>query len=396
MKRVCVVTGSRAEYGLLRWVMQGLQDSAVCELQTVVTGMHLSPEFGSTWRALVADGFTIDWKVEMLLGSDSAVAVTKSVGLATSGFADAYNHLAPDLVLVLGDRFEILAAASAALIAGIPIAHLHGGEVTEGAYDDAIRHAVTKMAYLHFTAAEPYRNRVIQMGESPDRVWCVGGFGLDGVMKCDRMSRTELEESLGMSLGDASMMVTFHPETASAADPRAQMVELLAALEDRSEKLIFTMPNADNEGRALFAMIEDFVARHPDRACAHVSLGQRRYLSALAEVDAVVGNSSSGLIEAPAFEKGTVNIGVRQDGRLRARSVVDCDADRIDIAAAIDRVLDPAFRAKVKGQPNPYGDGGASERTVAVIEAWNPTNKLKRFYDLPTESFGQEAEHSGS
>lgn len=386
MKRVCVVTGSRAEYGLLRWVMQGLQDSEHCRLQTVVTGMHLSPEFGSTWEAIVDDGFAIDWKVDMLLGSDSAVGVTKSMGLATVGFADAFAHLAPDLVVILGDRFEILAAASAALIAGIPMAHLHGGEVTEGAYDDAIRHALTKMAHLHFTAAEPYRARVIQMGEDPARVWCVGGFGLDGVMKLDRMTRPELEESLGLSLGEQALMITFHPETASGASPRAQMAELLAALEETAAQLVFTMPNADNEGRLLFGMIEEFVARHPGRACVHTSLGQRRYLSALAEVDAVVGNSSSGLLEVPAFGKGTVNIGARQEGRLRAASVVDCPAERGAIGQAIAQVLTPAFRAAIRRQANPYGDGGASARTVAAIENWLGAGTApgpKRFHDLP-------------
>lgn len=385
MKRVCVITGSRAEYGLLRWVMQGLQNSEYCRLQTVVTGMHLSPEFGATWQAIVDDGFAIDWKVDMLLGSDSAVGVTKSMGLATIGFADAFAHLVPDLVVILGDRFEILAAASAALIAGIPMAHLHGGELTEGAYDDAIRHALTKMAHLHFTAAEPYRDRVIQMGEDPARVWCVGGFGLDGLMKLDRMTRPDLEESLGLSLGEQALMVTFHPETASGAAPHAQMAELLAALEGTAAQLVFTLPNADNEGRVLFAMIEDFVARHPGRACVHTSLGQRRYLSALAEVDAVVGNSSSGLLEVPAFGKGTVNIGARQEGRLRAASVVDCPAERGAIAQSIALVLTPAFRAAIKGQANPYGDGGASARAVAAIEDWLRAGSalgLKRFHDL--------------
>lgn len=386
MKRVCVVTGSRAEYGLLRWVMQGLQDSDHCQLQIVVTGMHLSPEFGSSWQAIVEDGFAIDWKVDMLLGSDDAVGVTKSMGLATIGFADAFAHLSPDLLVILGDRFEILAAASAALIAGIPIAHLHGGELTEGAYDDAIRHALTKMAHLHFTAAESYRDRVIQMGEDPARVWCVGGFGLDGVMRLDRMTRPELEESLGLSLGERALMVTFHPETASGASPREQMVELLAALEETAAQLVFTMPNADNNGRVLFGLIEEFVARHPGRACVHTSLGQRRYLTALAEVDAVVGNSSSGLLEAPAFGKGTVNIGARQDGRLRAASIVDCPADRGAIAQAISQVLTPEFRAAVKDQENPYGDGGASARTVAAIEDWLGARAApgpKYFHDLP-------------
>lgn len=392
-RRVCVVSGSRAEYGLLRWLMQGLQDSAVCQLQTVVTGMHLSPEFGSTWQAILDDGFDIDWKVEMLLGSDSAVAVTKSIGLGVTGFADAYAHLTPDIVVLLGDRFEVMAAATAALIAGIPIAHLHGGEVTEGAYDDAIRHAITKMAHLHFTAAEPYRARVIQMGEDPARVWCVGGFGLDGVKKLDKMSRAELEESLGIALNKTSLLVTFHPETASEASPAAQMAELLAALEETSAQLVFTLPNADNESRALFAMIEEFVGRDPSRAVAHASLGQRRYLSALAEVNAVVGNSSSGLIEAPAFLKGTVNIGSRQEGRLRAASVVDCVAERGAIAQAIAKVLEPGFRENLANLKNPYGDGGASARTVALIEDWLQSGDsfaAKSFYELSHDQYPQE------
>lgn len=382
-KKVCVVTGSRADYGLLRWVLQGLKDSPTCTLQIVATGMHISPEFGNTWNVIEADGFAIDWKVEMLLGSDTAVAVTKSMGLGIVGFADAYDRLSPDLVVVLGDRFEILAAATAALIAGIPIAHLHGGEVTEGAYDDAIRHAITKMASLHFTAAEPYRLRVIQMGEAPERVWNVGGFGLDGVLQLDRMSREELEQSLGITLGLRNLMVTFHPETASGAEPAVQMAELLAALNETDAQLVFTMPNADNEGRQIFEMIEDFVATHPGRACVHKSLGQRRYLSALAVVDGIVGNSSSGLIEAPAFGKGTVNIGARQDGRLRAASVIDCPAEREHIAAAIARLYESDFQAGLAGIVNPYGDGGASARTVAAIEAWTHARVAKRFVDWP-------------
>lgn len=388
MKRVCVVTGSRAEYGLLRWVMQGLKDSKACELQTIATGMHLSPEFGSTWRYIEDDGFNIDWKVEMLLGSDSAVAVTKSMGLAMTGFADAYGHLKPDLIVILGDRYEILAAASAAVIAGIPIAHLHGGEITEGAYDESIRHALTKMSHLHFTAAEPYRQRVIQMGEAPDRVWHVGGFGLDGVMHLDRMERPQVEELLGIELGQTNLLVTFHPETASGAKPRDQINELLAALEEDDATVIFTMPNADNDSRELFGLISAFVDRNKHRACAHVSLGQRGYLSTLALVDAVVGNSSSGIIEAPAFNKGTVNIGARQDGRLRAASVIDCPAERHAIGKAIERVLSPEFKNELEAQSNPYGSGGASERTVALIEAWLAEDRAvpsKPFYDLPQD-----------
>ena len=392
MKNVCVISGSRAEYGLLRWVMQGLKDSNSCNLQVVATGMHLSPEFGSTWKTIEEDGFTLDGKVEMLLSSDTAVGVTKSMGLGIMGVADVYSKLSPDLVVLLGDRFEILAAASAALIAGIPIAHLHGGEVTEGAYDDAIRHAITKMAQLHFTAAEPYRSRVIQMGEDPTRVWCVGGFGLDGLVRLDRMSRKDLEASLNFNLGARSLMVTFHPETASGVSPAAQMTELLAALHETDAQLIFTMPNADNDGRELFTMINEFVACHPGRACAHTSLGQRRYLSALAEVDGIVGNSSSGLIEAPAFSKGTVNIGTRQDGRLRAASVIDCAANRVAITEAIALLSDPGFKAGLAEMVNPYGHGGASERTVAVIEDWQPGHKPKPFFDLTLQNLPPASE----
>jgi len=385
VKRVCVVTGSRAEYGLLRWVMEGFKNSDVCSLQTVVTGMHLSPEFGSTWKIIEAEGFSIDWKVEMLLGSDSASAVTKSMGIAMIGFADAFSHLKPDLLVVLGDRFEILAAASAALIAGIPIAHLHGGELTEGAYDDAIRHSLTKMSHLHFTAASDYRNRVIQLGEDPARVWDVGGFGLDSIANVDLLSRVEVEDNLNISLGDKSLLVTFHPETIPDAVPEQQLEELLFALGQVSAAIVFTMPNADNKNRILRAMIEDFVQQQRGRAVVHASLGQQLYLSTLAEVNAVVGNSSSGLIEAPAFGKGTVNIGRRQDGRLRAKSVVDCKAHRSDIADAIERVLDPSFQAKITGQQNPYGSGGASAKTVSIIEKWfnHETSISKRFHDLP-------------
>ncbi|WP_286829426.1 MULTISPECIES: UDP-N-acetylglucosamine 2-epimerase [Kordiimonas] len=384
MKRVCVITGSRADYGLLRWVIEGLHKSDACELQIIATGMQLSPEFGSTWQVIESDGYQIDWKVEMLLSSDTATAITKSMGLALMGFADAYAQLKPDLIVVLGDRFEILSAASAAMIARIPIAHLHGGEITEGAFDDPIRHAITKMAHLHFAAAEPYRQRIIQMGEQPACVWNVGGFGIDSIVRLDRMDRAELEASLGFSLGGRNLMVTFHPETATGESARTQMSELLAALEDTDAHLIFTMPNADTEGRILFSMIEDFVATHPERACAHVSLGQRRYLSALAQVDGVVGNSSSGIIEAPAFGKGTVNIGARQDGRLRAASVIDCRANRKAIYNAISRLYSPDFQSVIKGAVNPYGDGGASARTVQVIEDWAPSPGPKGFVDLPS------------
>ena len=384
-RRVCVVTGSRAEYGLLRWVMEEIRASEVLDLLVVATGMHLSPEHGSTYLELERDGFVIDRKVEMLLSADTATAVTKSMGVALIGLADAFEDLSPDLVLVLGDRFESFSAATAAMIARIPIAHLHGGETTEGAIDEAMRHAMTKMAHLHFVAAEPYRRRVIQLGEHPDRVFLVGGLGVDALHRADPMARDELEASLGITLGDHSLLVTFHPATLEPGRAETQLGELLAALADLADTtLIFTMPNADTEGRKLHDMIEGFVSGRPN-AAAFTSLGQRRYLSCLRHVDAVVGNSSSGLTEAPSFRTATINIGSRQRGRLRATSVIDSDADRRAIGAALARTRTPAFQTILATTTNPYGTGGASRATVAILER-TPLDGLlqKTFYDLVT------------
>ena len=383
MRTICVVTGSRAEYGLLKWLMAGIRDSSQSHLQVIATGMHLSPEFGSTWRVIEADGFPIDRKVEMLLSSDTAVGVTKSMGLALSGFADAFASLRPDIVVVLGDRFEIHAAVTAALIAGLPVAHLHGGELTMGAFDDAIRHAITKMSVLHFTGTEPYRRRVIQMGEAPERVFNVGGFGIDAISRVPRMDRAELERSIGFELGDTNLLVTFHPETATGASSAEQVDELLAALDGVDARLVFTMPNADTDGRAIVARLTDYVQAHPERACVHTSLGQTRYLSLMELVDGVVGNSSSGLAEAPSFGIGTVNIGARQDGRLRASSVVDCEPERAAIRSAVQRILSPKFRAAAKSAVNPYGSPGAAERTLAVLERFELDSGPKGFFDIP-------------
>ena len=384
MKKVCVVTGSRADYGLLRCVMTGLRDSQHCTLQVIATGMHLASEFGYTWRHIEADGFDIDWKVEMLVGADTEVAVTKSVGLAMTGFADALAVLKPDLVLLLGDRFEIFAAASSAMLAGIPIAHLHGGEITQGSVDDTMRHAITKMSSLHFTAAEDYRQRVIQLGEAPDTVWNVGGFGVDTALNTPLLGRAEVEERLGLALGDTTLLITFHPETGRVGtSAESQMTELLTALEQVDASLVFTMPNADVGGRGLFDLVQEFVTQRSARACAHTSLGQTLYLSVLALSAGVVGNSSSGLIEAPAFGVGTVNIGNRQDGRLKAASVIDCAPQREAILEALSVLLGPEMRNRNSSKVhNPYGQGGAAQQTVAVIEEWEPQSGNKRFHDL--------------
>ncbi len=383
MKKVCVVTGSRADYGLLRWVIEGIRDSSKLHLQLVTSGMHLSPEFGLTWREIEADGFVIDRRVETLLSSDTPVGIAKSMGLGMIGFADTYAELEPDLVLVLGDRYEIFAAAAAAMTACIPIAHLHGGETTEGAIDEAIRHSITKMSHLHFVSTEEYRHRVIQLGELPAHVFLVGGLGIDSILRLPLLSQEELEESLELQFAKRNLLVTFHPVTLEVGTAAEQMAELLAALDNLEEtNLIFTMPNADTDGRILIRMVEDFVERHTN-AYAFTSLGQLRYLSCLQYVDGVVGNSSSGLAEVPSFKKGTVNIGDRQKGRARAASVIDCEPECASIGAAIDHLYSREFQSSLADVRNPYGSGGGSQMIVDVIESISVESLVKKpFFDL--------------
>jgi GDP/UDP-N,N'-diacetylbacillosamine 2-epimerase (hydrolysing) len=382
-RRICVVTGTRAEYGLLRFVMEGIRQSAALQLQVVVTGAHLSPAFGMTARDIERDGFEISRRVDMLLSSDTPVAVAKSMGLALIGFADAFDQLAPDIVLVLGDRFELLPVVSAALVAGIPVAHVHGGELSEGAIDESIRHAVTKMSHLHFVSAAEYRARVVQLGEDPDRVFLVGGLGVDAIARLELLDRSALEAALGFRFGRRNLLVTFHPETLAPAAGAEQLQELLSALDALEDtELIFTMPNADAGHRRIGEMVESFAATHPN---AHVfaSLGQLRYLSCMREVDGVVGNSSSGLTEAPALGKGTVNIGERQQGRLKGEGVIDCEPRRDAIAAAIAQLWSPEFQARARAARNPYGEPGASGRIVDILST-APLDRIvrKRFYDL--------------
>jgi GDP/UDP-N,N'-diacetylbacillosamine 2-epimerase (hydrolysing) len=382
-RKICVITGTRAEYGLLRWVMQGIKDDADLALQIIATGMHLSPEFGLTYRDIEADGFKIDRKVEMLTSSDTPVGIAKSMGLGLIGFADALSELSPDLIVVLGDRFEIFAAVAAALVARIPVAHLHGGEATEGVIDEAIRHSITKMSHLHFVAAEEYRQRVIQLGEQPGHVFLVGGLGIDNIQRLKLLDRTELESSLGFKLGQKNLLVTFHPVTLEAASSAAQMKELLAALHELDDtQLFFTLSNADTDGRTLIKMVEEFVAQHTN-ARAYTSLGQLRYLSCVAHMDGMVGNSSSGLAEVPSFKKGTINIGDRQRGRLHAASVINCEPTRQSIAAALCCLYSADFQTGLSQVHNPYGDGGASEKVVKLIKSVGLDDLIKkRFYDI--------------
>lgn len=383
MRKVCVVTGTRAEYGLLRWVIQLLKDSPSLELQLIATGMHLSPEFGLTVKEIESDGFRIDRKVEMLLSSDSPIGITKSIGVGLIGFADALHELRPDLLLVLGDRFEIFAAATSAMIARIPIAHLHGGELTEGLIDESIRHSITKMSQLHFVANEIYRKRVIQLGEHPENVFTVGGLGIDNILRLNLLSRSELEKELNFKLAKRNLLITFHPVTLDQSSCTYQMKELLLALDEFDDiGLIFTMPNADTDGRSLFQLINDFCESHP-MACAFTSLGHLRYLSCIKHVDGVVGNSSSGLLEVPSFRKGTVNIGDRQRGRICAASIINCCADRGSIVKAICQLFSPSFSEILGNVKNPYGVGGASTAIVNILERKSFNGLLKKsFHDL--------------
>ncbi len=382
-RKICIVTGSRAEYGLLRELIRAVQQADGLQLQLLATGMHLSPEFGLTYREIEDDGFHLDGKVEMLLSADTATGVAKSMGLGLIGLGEAFERLRPDLIVLLGDRFEIFAAAAAALVAGIPVAHLHGGETTEGAFDESLRHSITKMSHLHFVAAADYRQRVIQLGEQPDRVFQVGGLGIDAIMRLPLLDRPALEASLDFQLGPRNLLVTFHPVTLEPGESVQQMAELLAALNSLQDThLIFTMPNADNGSRAMARMIDDFVLCHP-RSRAYTSLGQLRYLSCLKQVDGVVGNSSSGLIEAPSMGKGTVNIGDRQRGRLKATSVIDCAPTRGDILAAIATLYDTEFQRQLSGIANPYGQGGAAEKIVQVLQHHRLDGiQKKTFHDL--------------
>ena len=383
-RKICVITGTRAEYGLLRWVMQGIKDDAELTLQIIATGMHLSPEFSLTYREIEKDGFQIDRKVEMLTSSDTSVGVAKSMGLGMIGFADALNELNPDLIVVLGDRFEIFAAVSAALVRRIPVAHLHGGETTEGAFDEALRHSITKMSHLHFVAAKEYHQRVIQLGEQPDRVFLVGGLGIDNINRLKLLDRHELEVALGFNFDAKNLLITYHPVTLERSTAVEQMEELLAALADLADtRLIFTMPNADTGSRELIQMVKDFVAQHSN-ARAFTTLGQLRYLSCIAQVDGVLGNSSSGLLEVPSFKKATINIGDRQRGRLQAGSVINCEPSRQAIGIALARLYSTEFQCGLTEVVNPYGNVGASERVVNVLKHFELSGIVKKnFHDLP-------------
>lgn len=381
MKKICVITGSRAEYGLFYPLLKELSAAGGIQLQIIATGMHLSAKFGLTYREIEADGFRISAKVKFPLPDEGSTAV--SIGKAILDIAPALEKLKPDLVVLLGDRFETFAAATAAYTLKIPIAHLHGGELSAGVLDEAFRHSVTKMSSLHFTSTEEYRRRVIQLGEKPASVFNVGAIGLDNIRRADFLGRKELEKQLGIKLTENLACITFHPAMFEAAAPAEQLKELFKALDLFPElQAVFTLPNADKGADELIKAINAYVKNNSSRASAFTSLGQKRYLSLLKVSKVVIGNSSSGIIEAPSLKVPTVNIGTRQEGRTRAASVIDCPAEAAAIGAAMKKALSRAFAAKVR-VPNPYGDGRTAPRIAGILLAKAGSLSVKKdFFDL--------------
>ena len=383
MRKICVITGTRAEFGLLRPLITLIAKDEELQLQLIATGMHLSSEFGYTLDEIIAAGFVVDKKVECLLSSDSSVGISKSMALAISGFADALETLQPDLVVVLGDRTEILGAVIAAGMANIPIAHLHGGETTEGAYDEAIRHSITKFSHLHFTSTEAYRKRVIQLGEQPEMVFNVGAIGLDAIKNLKLLNKEEFEKSIGFKLKKRNVLITYHPVTLEKEAPIQTFENILQALDQLSETgLIFTHANSDKNGRVINKMITEYVDIHKEKAVAFKSLGQLRYLSALQFVDFVIGNSSSGILEVPAFYIPTINIGDRQKGRICNESVINSNNSLEDIEKSITFALDKQFRETIQQQEMLYGNGTAAEKILKVIKEHTIISLKKSFYDI--------------
>ncbi|MEG2898624.1 MAG: UDP-N-acetylglucosamine 2-epimerase [Eubacterium sp.] len=388
VKKISILTATRAEYGLLKPIIEKLNQEKYFNVKVVATGMHLSPEFGSTYHEIEKDGIIMDAKIEILLSSDTPVSISKSMGLAMISFAEYFDRIKPDLLIVLGDRYETLAVCCAAMNARIPIAHLYGGETTEGAVDESIRHAITKMSYLHFTSTETYRQRVIQLGEDPKRVFTVGAMGIENILSTKLLSKTELEKTLSFNLNQPYAVITFHPVTLEANNVKQQFEALLKACNAHPEMhYIFTKANSDAYGRVINRMIDDYAANHSN-VCAFESLGMLRYLSALKYARYVMGNSSSGLVEVPGFKIPTINIGDRQKGRIQSETVINCEPDFGDILNAMDKAEDKDFREQIKTSKNPYGDGVTSGKIINVIKDFLENDRIclkKQFYDLGVE-----------
>lgn len=382
-RKICVVTGSRADYGLLYWLIKKINSDQNLKLQLIVTGMHLSSDYGLTYKEIEKD-FKIDKKINIELLFDTSVSISRSMGIAQIKIAEAFNKLKSDVVVVLGDRYEIFSAVSAAMIAKIPIAHIHGGEITEGSWDDSIRHSITKMSHLHFVATKEYRKRVIQLGEHPNRVFNVGGVGIENIKKLKLLSKKNLENLINFKFNKKNLLITFHSTTLENNTSKEQFHQLLEAINElKNTNIIFTKTNSDLNGKIINQMIDNYVNRNRDKSISFYSLGQLKYLSILKYVDAVVGNSSSGLLEVPSFKIGTVNIGDRQKGRIKASSVIDCKPKKNLILKAIKKIYSKKFIIKLKSTINPYGYGHASEKIIKKLKRSNLKKIIKKsFYNL--------------
>ena len=388
MRKIAVFTGTRAEYGLMYWIIKGLSESKNAELQLYVGGMHLSPEFGYTAGQIETDGFTISEKIEFLLSSDTSVGITKSMGLALISAAEILDRRKPDLIVLLGDRFESMAIAQAAMVACIPIAHIHGGETTEGLIDEAVRHSITKMSHIHFAATDVYKNRIKQLGEQENRIFNFGAPGIDSIVNLELIKRDELSRSIDFHLGESYFLITYHPVTLDQNGASKSLVNLLNVLDGYpNHKLIITYPNADTHGRKLIEILDEYKDKNPERVLLVQSLGQLRYLSLMKYCDAVIGNSSSGLIETPTFNVPTIDIGERQRGRLAGATVIQSDDSIASISSAIEKALSSDFVHSIRALKNPYGSGDASQKIVEQLINYPLENILsKKFNDLECES----------
>ena len=380
-RKICVITGSRAEYGLLYWLIKEINSDDELELQLIATGMHLSPEFGSTYRE-IEKNFKINKKIEMDLSSDTSQSISKSMGLAQISFSQAYSELKPDLITVLGDRYEILSAVISAMISNIPIAHIHGGEITEGSWDNNIRHCISKMAHLHFTASEEYKRRVIQLGEQPNKVYNVGGLGIENIKKLNLLSKSDLEDTINFKFNLKNIMITFHPVTLENNTSKNQFQEILNAINElKDTNIIFTKANSDLNGKVINQMIDEYIYENPKKSVSYLSLGQEKYLSVLQYIDVIVGNSSSGLLEAPSFKIATINIGDRQKGRICSKSVINCLPIKKNIKKSLEIVYSPKFQKLLKTVENPYDNGITSKKIARVLKNFNLENILKKQFN---------------
>ena len=382
-RKICIVTGSRADYGLLYWLMKEVETDKNLKLQLIVTGMHLSSKFGLTYKEIEKD-FKIDKKINISLFSDTSEGISRSMGIAQKSFSKAYNELKPDIVVVLGDRYEIFSAVSSAMISRIPIAHIHGGEATEGLIDEAIRHSISKMSHIHFTATKEYSKRVIQLGEVPNKVFNVGGAGIENIKRLKFLTKEEFEEKINFKLNIKNILVTFHPVTLENKTSKKHFQEILNSLDElKDTNIIFTKANSDTDGKIINQMIDQYTKKNSNKSIGVASLGQLNYLSALQHIDFIVGNSSSGISEAPSFKIGTINIGDRQNGRIKAESVVDCLSNKKDIKRAIKRIYSAEFKNLLKNVKNPYGNGCASKKIIKVLKTVKLDNILKKtFFDM--------------